>query len=116
MNPRLIRLRDVPKYLGMDKNRFNAEVRPRLTEVPIGARGIAFDRLELDAWVDDHVRRNGRSVKETPWNDQSCPKASFGERGRMGSTSSTSISKCSIGKGGFAALAERLIREKQSDG
>jgi hypothetical protein len=49
--PRLIRLRDAPFYLGMDRNRFNAEVRPFLTEIPIGEQGVAFDRLELDAWV-----------------------------------------------------------------
>lgn len=51
--PRLIRVRDVPFYLGMDKNRFNKEVRPLLTEIKIGKQGIAFDRLELDAWVDE---------------------------------------------------------------
>ncbi|MGB5688891.1 MAG: hypothetical protein WBM45_06410, partial [Woeseiaceae bacterium] len=44
----------------MDRNRFNAEVRPILTEVPIGQQGIAFDRLELDAWVDDYMSCNGR--------------------------------------------------------
>ena len=51
--PRIIRLRDAPAYLGMDRNRFNAEVRPILTEIPIGVQGIGFDRLELDAWVED---------------------------------------------------------------
>lgn len=35
-------------YLGVDRNRFDAEVRPTLTEIPIGTRGRAFDRLELD--------------------------------------------------------------------
>jgi hypothetical protein len=44
----------------MDRNRFNVEVRPLLTEVRIGKQGIAFDRLELDAWVDDYLARNGR--------------------------------------------------------
>jgi len=58
--PRLIRCRDAPYYLGMDRNRFNAEVRPQLTEIPLGAQGIAFDRLDLDAWVDDYKSRNGR--------------------------------------------------------
>jgi hypothetical protein len=43
----------------MDRNRFNAEVRPYLTEVPIGKQGIGFDRLELDAWLDDYVFRRG---------------------------------------------------------
>jgi len=27
-NPRIIRFKDAPRYLGMDRNRFNAEVRP----------------------------------------------------------------------------------------
>lgn len=57
--PRLIRLRDAPYYLGMDRNRSNAEMRPTLTAVPIGRQGIAFDRLELDAWVDDYISCKG---------------------------------------------------------
>jgi hypothetical protein len=66
--PRLIRLRDAGRYLGMDQNRFNAEVRPFLTEIPIGIQGIAFDRLEMDAWVDDYRSRNGRPPrKEASW-------------------------------------------------
>ena len=48
ITPRLLRFRDAPRYLGMDRNRFNAEVRPCLTEIRIGRQGIAFDRLELD--------------------------------------------------------------------
>jgi hypothetical protein len=51
--PRFIRLRDAPSYLGMDKNRFNREVRPLLAVIPIGIQGIAFDRLDLDSWADD---------------------------------------------------------------
>ena len=43
--PRFLRLRDAPAYLGMDKNRFNREVRRHLTQIPIGKQGIAFDRL-----------------------------------------------------------------------
>jgi hypothetical protein len=64
MNPRIIRHRDAPAYLGMDRNRFNAEVRPHLTEIPIGKQGIGFDRLELDAWVDDYIARNGRPARK----------------------------------------------------
>jgi hypothetical protein len=60
LQARLIRYRDAPGYLGMDRNRFDAEVRPTITEIPIGERGIAFDRLDLDAWVDDYKSRNGR--------------------------------------------------------
>jgi len=44
----------------MDRNKFNAEVRPYVTKVPLGKQALAFDRLELDAWVDDYIQRNGR--------------------------------------------------------
>jgi len=36
ITPRLIRFRDAPCYLGMDRNRFNAEVRPYLVAIRIG--------------------------------------------------------------------------------
>ena len=63
--PRLVRFRDAPAYLGMDRNRFNSEVRPYLTNIPIGRQGIAFDRLELDAWVEDYISCNGRPAKRS---------------------------------------------------
>ena len=63
--PRLIRLRDAPRYLGMDPNRFNAEVRPYLVEIPVGKQGIGFDRLDLDAWFEEYKSRNGRPGKAT---------------------------------------------------
>ena len=46
--PRFIRLRDAPLFFGMDKNRFNRDLRPRLTEIRIGKQGRAFDRLEME--------------------------------------------------------------------
>src|SRR3954470_4987937 len=61
--PRFIRLKDAPTYLGMDKNRFKTEVRPYLVEIPIGKQGIAFDRLDLDAWVEHYKACNGRPSK-----------------------------------------------------
>jgi hypothetical protein len=68
----LVRFRDAPNYLGMDRNRFNAEVRPFLTRIPIGHQGIAFDRLELDAWVEDYISRNGRRPKAPKLEDDTC--------------------------------------------
>ena len=62
--PRFIRMRDAPAYLGMDKNRFNRDVRPLLAEIPIGAQGIAFDRLDLDSWADDYKSRNGHPAAQ----------------------------------------------------
>ena len=71
IQPRLIRLRDAPRYLGMDPNRFNEEVRPHLIEIPIGKQGIGFDRLDLDAWFEEYKSRNGRPGKRKgvnkPW-------------------------------------------------
>ena len=52
--PRLIRLKDAPGYLGMERRCFGKKVRPFVTEIKIGIQGIAFDRLDLDKWVDYH--------------------------------------------------------------
>jgi len=49
---RLIRLKNAPKYLGMGRHTFNRNVREFVTQIPIGRSGIAFDKLELDAWVE----------------------------------------------------------------
>ncbi|OGO94862.1 MAG: hypothetical protein A3F10_05500 [Coxiella sp. RIFCSPHIGHO2_12_FULL_42_15] len=69
MLPRLIRMRDAPKYLGMDRHRFNQDVRPSLIEIPIGKQGIAFDLLDLNAWADEYKSRSGRSktIRRTLW-------------------------------------------------
>ena len=77
--PRLIRYRDAPTYLGMDRNRFDAEVRPTLIEIPVGSQGIAFDRIDLDAWVDNYKEQNGRKSRragiesEKTWAEQKHP-------------------------------------------
>ena len=58
--PRYIRVGAAPAYLGMDRNRFTAEIRPYLTEIVMGKQSKAFDRLELDAIADQYKERNGR--------------------------------------------------------
>ena len=70
--PRVIRMRDAPTYLGMDRNRFNLIVRPRLTEVSMGIQGLAFDRLDLDAWWEQYKSCNGRPAarRNKPWDKQ----------------------------------------------
>src|SRR5262245_52239234 len=77
---RILSFRDAPLYLDMDRNRFNVEVRPYLTEFPIGKQGIGFDRLELDAWVDDYVACNGRPARkgDKPWDAKRYPASSCG--------------------------------------
>ncbi|MGH8196365.1 MAG: hypothetical protein ACREQ8_18515 [Woeseiaceae bacterium] len=84
--PRLLRFRDAPRYLGMDRNRFNAEVRPYVTNIPIGRQGIAFDRPELDAWADQYKSRNGRPAeRRTSW-DAENHRVSRSEAASGGST------------------------------
>ena len=73
MQPRLIRLRDAPRYLGMDRNRFNAEVRPYLINIKIGQQGIAFDRLDLDKWTDSYKQHKGLPAKRKMiWDANDC--------------------------------------------
>lgn len=58
--PRVIRAKDAPGYLGMDRNRFAREVRPYVIAIPIGTQGKGYDRLDLDNWLEDYKRRNGQ--------------------------------------------------------
>ena len=62
IQPRIIRLRDAPYYLGMDIHRFNNDVRPTLPEVRIGIQGVGFDRLDLDRWFEQYKLRSVRSI------------------------------------------------------
>ncbi len=109
LQPRVVRFRDAPAYLGMDRNRFNTEVRPFLTEVPIGAQGIGFDRLELDAWFEDYKSRNGRPAQkgENTWDANAYPVSFSGP----GSGTSTSASS----GGEFAKALAQLATKKQKD-
>jgi hypothetical protein len=109
LQPRVVRFRDAPAYLGMDRNRFNAEVRPFLTEVPIGTQGIGFDRLELDAWFEDYKSCNGRPAQkgEHSWDANEYP-ASF-----SGPESGTSTNASSGGE--FAKALAQLASKKPKD-
>ncbi len=101
--PRLIRLRDAPFYLGMDRNRFSAEVRPYVTEIKMGVQGVAFDRLELDAWAEQYKARNGRPGQpkgEAIWDVKKYPDSS------KEPVSGTSTSKSQ--GGAFAAALEQI--------
>lgn len=60
--PRVLRLKDAPRYLGMDIHRFNSEVRPKVQEIKIGVQGVAFDRLDLEAWFEHYKQRSVRSI------------------------------------------------------
>ena len=56
--PRVLRAGAAPSYLGMCKAEFEKMVRPYVKEFPIGARGVGFDRYELDEWADNYIAEN----------------------------------------------------------
>jgi hypothetical protein len=61
---RFLRLRTAPQFSGMDKNRFTVDVRPYLTEIPIGVQGIAFDCVVPEAFADYYKSIRGRRAFE----------------------------------------------------
>jgi|GEM_PF-816790 len=54
---KVVRLKDAPAYLGMNKNTFNRSVWPQLTELPGQDRAVSFNRTDLDEWVDQQTGR-----------------------------------------------------------
>lgn len=108
MQNRSIRLRDAPLYLGMDKNRFNREVRPYVIEIPVGKQGVGFDRLDLDAWFEHYKACNGRpaSTQRRPLWHKKEPQA----YSKLSSCDiSTNVSTASA----FAKALEQVSRERQ---
>jgi hypothetical protein len=95
----------------MDKNRFNRDVRPGLPAIPIGTQGIAFDRLDLDAWADDYKSRNGHPAaqpkRKKPWETK--------ERRGSPSVVGSGISISSSEEHAFArALEQATLRRPKS--
>lgn len=107
--PRLIRMRDAPFYLGMDKNRFSAEVRPFITEIRMGVQGIAFDRLDLDAWADQYKQRNGR-LRTISKGETECQSAQPASRRKATSGTSTSRSGTTVD---YVKVLAQLRSKKQ---
>jgi len=105
--PRIIRIRDASFYLGMDKNRFNTEVRPLLIAIPIGTQGIAFDRLELDAWADEYISRVGKPATKK-LEKATCQRKSPASSKGTTSGTSTKLSKVDT----FAKALEQVIKKK----
>jgi hypothetical protein len=112
LQTRFIRLRDAPYYLGMDRDLFNEIVRPYLIQIPIGERGIAFDRLDLDTWADHYKFCNGRPVAIQPigeeaWDEEECQDSTD-------VTVSGTLTKPYKAKD-FAKVVTQIISKKQKD-
>jgi predicted DNA-binding transcriptional regulator AlpA len=70
IQPRYIRLRDIPQYLGINVHYFNRHIRPDIPYIRYGKQSICFDRFDLDQWMMNNKRRNGMSrisIKETSY-------------------------------------------------
>jgi hypothetical protein len=95
----------------MDINRFNAEVRPYLIEIPIGKQGVSFDRVDLDEWFDDYKNRNGRPGKQKgvnkAWDERKLAVSSTGKVSGI----STRLSE----EQGFARAVARATSKKRKD-
>jgi hypothetical protein len=96
----------------MDPNRFNEEVRPCLVEIPIGKQGVAFDRLDLDAWVDQYKDRNGRPGKAWEGGKQSWDAKHRQDSSREGASG---ISRRLSEEKEFSAALERATSRKRKD-
>ena len=64
MLQKFYRRADAAGYLGMSSYTFDRQARPYLTDISIGKQGVAFDRIELDAWADRHKAANGRPAQK----------------------------------------------------
>ncbi|MGV8865219.1 MAG: hypothetical protein ACOH2T_29285 [Pseudomonas sp.] len=71
--PRFIRFKHAYGYLGMCRDEFNRSVRPNVREFPIGAQGVAFDRIELDEWADAYVA--SKSIEKPQDQDNNRPRS-----------------------------------------
>ena len=60
LQPRVVRVGQAHRYLGMCKDEFARAIRPFLTEVKIGTQGKGFDRVELDLVWEHYKAQNGR--------------------------------------------------------
>jgi hypothetical protein len=111
IQPRVIRLRDASTYLGMDKNRFDAEVRPHLIEIPIGSQGIGFDRLDLDDWFERYKEANGRPGRAMEGGN------TWGRKSRQdcSSVGASGISRKSSEVVEFEKALERATSRKRKD-
>ena len=61
VEPRVIRHKDAPTYLGVNVNYFNKHIRPELLEISFGPQMVGYDRVDLDQWFEDYKASNGRS-------------------------------------------------------
>lgn len=63
IKPRVIRLKDAYKYLGVSRSKFFARIRHEIPEFRLGKRTVCFDKIDLDNWLDNHKRQHSRPAQ-----------------------------------------------------
>jgi len=92
----------------MDRNRFARIVRPHITVIQIGRQGIAFDRLELDAWADQYIQCNGRPAarRTKPW-DKPREPCQASSKGAISGTSTRESEAAAFAKALASATSKK---------
>jgi hypothetical protein len=107
--PRIIRKKNAPAYLGMSRPEFEKRVEPHIACLKYeGSRAVNFDRLDLDAWIDQLKAANGKSPTQmgiTKWQNQ---------RQGLENGVNSGISKKQSAGSEFAKARAAVISQKQS--
>lgn len=112
LQPRFVRQVDAPGYLGIDRNKFDEEVRPTLTVIPLGKRALAYDRQDLDAWADAYKAACGRPGRK----DEGSEICELGQKGSSSSDQPSGSSTRSTGETESSSALARSARMKQKRG
>lgn len=73
LQPRIVRAGQAPAYCGMGRELFSDQIRPFVSVIEMGKQGLGFDRLELDAALDEYISRRGRAPAQK-WSNAKCQK------------------------------------------
>jgi hypothetical protein len=111
--PRVIRASDAFAYLGMDRNRFQKEVKPYVIAVSIGTQGVGYDRLDLDEWWEQYKRRNGRPGAHYKEGDGQWEEETVGSVGGQMNRVASGTSKRSSTERQFMKAVEQATKQKQ---
>ena len=107
---RIFRAGEAPGYFGVNRNLFNSDFRPHLTELPMSSQAIGFDRYEMDELIDKILAAKGRPAR--PYEPG---ESSWAERTRRVSSIDRAYGTSTNGSKGseFAKVLEQLASQKQ---
>ncbi|MET0002067.1 MAG: hypothetical protein ABW087_00370 [Candidatus Thiodiazotropha sp.] len=108
-NSALLRHKNAPAYLAMDRNRFNKEIRPHMLEVKMGEQGIAYYRKHLDSIAEAYVSTHGKPNKQ--YEEELWDNHAF--LGSLKSQTAFGTSTSNYEENEFVKVAEQVTGTKQ---